>query len=535
MSTSTKTISQKILFVDDEMLLLEGLKRQLRRDFDISVALGGAAALTLAVEQGPFAVIVSDYNMPGMDGIAFLKTIYQHDPHTVLIMLTGRAELDVAVSALHNAHISRFLNKPCPREILLETLTDGLEQYRLKKTEQLLQTQLQEANQRLNQMNDQLEVLVDKKTRALQLQYRYATSMAQMTYSSAVIDAFVQSVIELTAIRTLSLWLSPQQNGQFTCHYPGNSSLPEFDSKNCPAGLIATAISQKTIWRIDNEESKSASCFDQSVFNGNPFMSVPLQGSHGVLGLLNLAGDDLVLSDDSLEALVGMSDVTATALQSHWHREANDEAQDAIITALAKLSKYRDPETGAHLLRLKKYSELICRFLAKTDKYRDIVTEEFTKDLVRSTPLHDIGKVGISDAILKKPGRLTEDEFEIMKTHAAIGGDTLRAVYENYPSQNFIKCGMDVAYSHHEKWNGSGYPQGLKGEAIPLPARILALVDVYDALTCRRVYKPAFPREKANSIIAEGRGIHFDPDIVSAFLINEAQFYIIAEEYADLV
>ncbi|MDZ4154568.1 HD-GYP domain-containing protein, partial [Methylicorpusculum sp.] len=206
-----------------------------------------------------------------------------------------------------------------------------------------------------------------------------------------------------------------------------------------------------------------------------------------------------------------------------------------IITALAKLAEYRDPETGAHLLRLKKYSELICRFLAETDKYREIVTEAFTKDLVRSTPLHDIGKVGITDAILKKPGRLTEEEFEIMKTHAAIGGDTLRAVYENYPSQNFIKCGMDIAYSHHEKWNGSGYPHGLKGEAIPLPARILALVDVYDALTCRRVYKPAYPREKTNRIIAEGQGVHFDPDIVSAFLTNEAEFYKIAEEYADLI
>lgn len=535
MSASTTDISQKVLFVDDEMLLLEGLKRQLRRDFDISVAVGGEAALALAAEQGPFAVIVSDYNMPGMDGIAFLKTVYQHYPETILIMLTGRAELDIAINALHNAHISRFLNKPCPKEILLETLTDGLEQYRLKKAEQILQIQLQEANQRLNRMNDQLEVLVDKKTRALQLQYRYTASMAQMTYSSAVIDGFIRSVTELTAIRSLSLWLSPQQNGQFTCHYPGNSSLPEFDSKNCPTGLIATTLKQKIIWQQDNNASKSVSSFDQSVFNGKPFMSVPLQGSQGILGLLNLAGDYIDLSADTLEALVGMADVTATALQSHWHREASDEAQDAIITALAKLAEYRDPETGAHLLRLKKYSELICRFLAETDKYRDTVTEEFTKDLVRSTPLHDIGKVGITDAILKKPGRLTEEEFEIMKTHAAIGGDTLRAVYENYPSQNFIKCGMDIAYSHHEKWNGSGYPHGLEGEAIPLPARILALVDVYDALTCRRVYKPAYPREKANSIIAEGQGIHFDPDIVSAFLMNEAQFYKIAEEYADLI
>jgi putative two-component system response regulator len=154
---------------------------------------------------------------------------------------------------------------------------------------------------------------------------------------------------------------------------------------------------------------------------------------------------------------------------------------------------------------------------------------------VRSSPLHDIGKVGIPDAILKKPGKLSPEEFEIMKTHAQIGGDTLRAVYEQYPSQSFIKCGMDIAYCHHEKWNGQGYPKGLAGDAIPLSARILALVDVYDALTSRRVYKAPFPREKATGIITDGSGNHFDPDIVTAFLANEDAFYEIAEQFADLV
>jgi putative two-component system response regulator len=143
--------------------------------------------------------------------------------------------------------------------------------------------------------------------------------------------------------------------------------------------------------------------------------------------------------------------------------------------------------------------------------------------------------VGIPDAILKKAGPLTPDEFEIMKTHAQIGGDTLRSVYEQYPSQSFIKCGMEVAYGHHEKWNGDGYPLGLQGESIPLVARILALVDVYDALTTRRVYKPPFSREQAKNIIIKGSGSHFDPVIVNAFLSNEGEFYKIAEQYADVI
>lgn len=153
----TVGISQKILFVDDESLLLEGIKRQLRREFDITIAEGGEIALSIIAEHGPFAVVVSDYNMPGMDGITFLKTVSQNAPQTVLVMLTGRAELDVAVNALHNAHIARFLHKPCPQQLLRETLTDGLEQYRLRRSEQLLQRQLQQSNQQLLQLNEQLD------------------------------------------------------------------------------------------------------------------------------------------------------------------------------------------------------------------------------------------------------------------------------------------------------------------------------------------------------------------------------------------
>jgi len=369
----------------------------------------------------------------------------------------------------------------------------------------------------------------------LQLQYRYVANMTQMNNSQAIINALVNTVSELTGLHDITLWLSPQLDGQFTCHYPIDPKPSGFHVQSCPDGIIASTLADKQIWQRVALDEPSLNAFDESLFCGQPLMSVPLTGKQGVLGLLNLAGDDSRHETDTLEALTGMADVTATALQSHWHREAFDDAQDAIITALAKLSEYRDPETGAHLLRLKKYCALICRFLAETDKYRDIITPEFTEDLVRSSPLHDIGKVGIPDAILKKPGRLTPDEFEIMKMHALIGGDTLRTVYDKYPSQSFIKCGMDVAYGHHEKWNGSGYPCGLQGESIPLVARILALVDVYDALTCRRVYKPPFPREQAKALIAEGSGNHFDPDIVDAFLNNEAEFHQITEQYADIV
>jgi response regulator RpfG family c-di-GMP phosphodiesterase len=535
MSELTESISRKVLFVDDEMLLLEGINRQLRREYTLSIASSGQAALETLQREGPFAVVVSDFNMPGMDGVAFLNQVHQQHPDTVLIMLTGRAELDIAVNALHHAHIARFLNKPCPKEILQETLNDCLEQYRLRKSEQLLQARLQEANQQLSQLNEHLEAMVAQKTRALQLQYDYVARTARMNDSKAIIDAFVQSVEDLTNLHHLTLWLSPQQNGQFNCHFPSNHTLPTFSATDCGNGIIASTLVNHLPW-ISKQSSLAITAFDAGTFShGLAYLCQPLTTQQGVLGLLNLSCDngDCQLDSSELAALAGMADVTATALQSHWNHEAFADAQDSIITALAKLSEYRDPETGSHLLRLKQYSTLLCNHLSQLTEYKARVNIEFTKDLARSSPLHDIGKVGIPDAILKKPGKLTAEEFEIMKDHAKIGGDTLRSVYDQYPSQNFIKCGMEIAYGHHEKWNGSGYPYGLSGEEIPLSARILSLVDVYDALTCHRVYKAPFSRKQANAIIVEGRGTHFDPGLVDAFLSIESDFNKIAEQFAD--
>jgi len=537
MSEFVNDISRKVLFVDDDNLVLEGIKRQLRREFDISVAIGGQEGLTTLEREGPFAVVVSDFNMPRMDGIAFLNQVYQKYPDTVLIMLTGRAELDVAVNALHQAHIARFLNKPCSKEILQETLNDGLEQYRLRISEQILQTQLQQANLQLNHLNEHLESLVTQKTRALQLQYAYVARMARITSSQSIIDTFATAVTELTGITEIALWLSPQHNDHFACHFPSRDELPQFHQSDCGNGVIAATLTAKSQWL--RQQASAAICeFDRDKFiNGKPFLCQPLLNEKSVLGLLNLSAeiDRPHLDGSELAALAGMADVTATALQGHWNREAFEEAQDAIITALAKLSEYRDPETGTHLLRLKKYCTLLCNHLSHAGRFQEQVDANFTADLSRSSPLHDIGKVGIPDAILKKPGKLTAEEFEIMKEHAKIGGDTLRSVFDQFPSQNFIKCGMEIAYGHHEKWNGTGYPLGLSGEAIPLSARILALVDVYDALTCRRIYKPPFSREQANAIITEGRGTHFDPDLVDAFLCVENDFHQIAEQFADKV
>ena len=205
------------------------------------------------------------------------------------------------------------------------------------------------------------------------------------------------------------------------------------------------------------------------------------------------------------------------------------ETKDVAIFSLAKLAESRDPETGAHLERVRKFSELLARDMAATDKYRDRIHSGFIRLIYETSPLHDIGKVAIPDHVLLKPGRLDDREFEIMKTHSAAGAETLDAALELHPGAEFLRMARDIAGSHHERHDGTGYPNRLAGEDIPLCARIFAIADVYDALCSRRVYKDAFTHDIARSIIVDGSGAQFDPDAVDAFLRCEEQFQRVAE------
>jgi putative two-component system response regulator len=198
--------------------------------------------------------------------------------------------------------------------------------------------------------------------------------------------------------------------------------------------------------------------------------------------------------------------------------EEINKSQLAMIFALAKLSHTRDDDTGLHLERVQYLCRMLSEEIAGVKGFLDQITPNFITAIFHASPLHDLGKVGIKDAILLKPGKLTPEEFETMKAHTTIGARTLESVHKQYPNNEFIRMGIDIAKYHHEKWDGSGYPEGLYGTAIPLSARIMALVDVYEALRARRPYKEPFPHEKSAAIILEGRGKHFDPHIVDGFV-----------------
>lgn len=210
-----------------------------------------------------------------------------------------------------------------------------------------------------------------------------------------------------------------------------------------------------------------------------------------------------------------------------------EEIQNVTMFTLAKLAESRDPETGKHLERISHYSKLLATKLFDRGKFLDTIDNQFIKNIFVSSPLHDIGKVGIEDRVLLKAGKLSEEEYEIMKKHTLIGGQTLEESAKKFYYSSFLKMGIEIAYYHHEKYDGTGYPFGLKGENIPLSARIVALADVYDALTSKRVYKPALPHEKAFQIIIEGKGVHFDPVIVQAFIECEKEFTVVAKNFID--
>jgi putative two-component system response regulator len=210
------------------------------------------------------------------------------------------------------------------------------------------------------------------------------------------------------------------------------------------------------------------------------------------------------------------------------------QTRDIALLTLARLAESRDSATGQHLERMAEYSRRLAEEAVR-EPALGRVTEEIVEQIYKSSPLHDIGKVGIPDSILRKPGPLSSDEMAVMRTHPQIGGDTLKGVIERYEGHSFLKLGMEIAYNHHERWDGSGYPRGLAGTQIPLAARIVALADAYDTITSRRPYKPASDHEEAVRRIVRDRGAHFDPVLVDVFLRCHGDFAQIRGRLTDPV
>jgi HD-GYP domain-containing protein (c-di-GMP phosphodiesterase class II) len=249
------------------------------------------------------------------------------------------------------------------------------------------------------------------------------------------------------------------------------------------------------------------------------------------VGGLQAAAAYLILSRVHGEFARSRSQAQAAALQNEHDLL---KTRDAVIFGLAKLTESRDPDTGHHLERISLYSTCLAKALRRDARYRGEITPAFVDSIGISSALHDIGKVGVSDTILNKPGRLDWQERERMQDHATLGGQCIQEIELRLGSSNFLSMARQIALAHHERWDGLGYPSGLAGEEIPLAARIVAIVDVYDALSSQRVYKEAFAHQECLAIIRGEAGRQFDPDLTDAFLRIETEIEAIARRYAEL-
>jgi len=256
------------------------------------------------------------------------------------------------------------------------------------------------------------------------------------------------------------------------------------------------------------------------------------------LELINLRHENKVMHELIVDQNLKLKNLNINLENKVMQRtEQIKEIQHITIFALARLAESRDIETGNHLSRMRNYSKLLTEGLAKMAPYNEYITDKYIENIFYSSPLHDIGKVGIPDKILLKPAKLTEEEFEIMKTHTIIGGKTLedaeKQLVKGDKKESFLSMGKNIAYYHHERWDGNGYPFKLKGENIPLSARIVSIADVYDAVTNKRVYKDAMSHKDAVELIIEGREKQFDPVLIDIFKQNREKFFEISIKFTD--
>ena len=275
-----------------------------------------------------------------------------------------------------------------------------------------------------------------------------------------------------------------------------------------------------------NSMSNSTESF---AFNNN----TTLDKSLSKMKKLNIrTGDEI---ENLYNAIVKMETDSVEHLEDISRKnETIRKMQNALILVLADMVESRDKSTGDHVRKTAAYARIIMKEMKKKGYYPDQLTDKFIYDVGNSAPLHDVGKIKVSDIILNKPGRLTDEEFGIMQSHAAIGGEIIDQVIDLVPDPDYLCEARDLAHYHHEKWNGKGYPDGLAGEEIPLSARIMAVADVFDALVSKRSYKEPFPFEQACDIIREGSGTHFDPKVADAFLSAEEECRKVAESFGDI-
>lgn len=508
-----------VLVIDDEAELRFIVGAHLRTaGFEVVATGDGREAIELALKQSP-DVIIMDIGLPGIDGVTATRLL-KADPRTrdiPIIMVTARAGSADVIRGLE-AGAQEYLAKPFD---VAELLARVRSVYRLVR-----------AHRDLDRLNAQLEAEVDAKTVRLRHLYEYMRDLNQADTIDAVLDLLVRCVQATTGARRISVFLQDEPSKTLVCRravgmnsqVAHELSVPNAHGITGQVFRTGKTLAARTVG--DAATPTNATKYESDEFLSTPLFSASLHTVEGVIGVVNVTEkpDGGPFSDEEIDGIRSIADAAAIALDNVVRRERLRQSVRVLLRTLGHLAEFRDEETTQHLERVATMVRVLAEEVRREGPYASQVNQEFIDSLVLAAPMHDIGKVGIPDDILTKPGRLTDEEFQIMKTHTDIGRRVLsRAIDPAHPVPLLQMC-VDIAYCHHERFDGKGYPRRIAGPAIPLAARMVTLVDAYDAITSHRRYKPARPHTEAIEVVRSESGKHFDPVLVDAFLRKESEF-----------
>lgn len=512
----------KVLVVDDDSSI-RALSRRILETHGYTVvdARDGAEALELVPAEWP-DVVVMDAHMPVLDGLECSRRL-KADPATrdiPIIMASASTDEEDVIAGLE-AGVDEYITKPLHRREF---------PLRVQSMARLFRSKVE-----LMRACD----IRDEQARALTMLLDFSVGLSVTRDLETILDRTVAITSMLLRSRRVSLML-PDRKGEHLAVVKSVGIEPRIaGAMRIPRGeSIAGCVYESGEPRVVNTPlgpPRESSRYDSDVFASVPLVCQPLVGPDRTIGVLNVTEreDGRPFEPRELKYIQLISSLAATTIDDIMTRRDRDASADSIVVALASLVEYRDTDTRKHMDRVTGFTLVLARELQRQRQFVHLIDAAFLYDLERAVPLHDIGKVAVFDRILLKPGKLTPDEMRQMRRHTEIGAQAIRSIIERVPNVRFLKMAEQIALAHHEHYDGSGYPHHLKGDEIPLSARLTALADVYDAITTRRIYKPALSHETAVAIIRDGSGGQFDPRIVDAFSAREQEFRRISTELAD--
>ncbi len=479
----------RVLIVDDEYYLGQMLAKALINENIQAIAVTDVDSAINWLNKQNFDLVVSDIYLPLKNGMDLFNYAKENQLEVPFIFMTGNPNLETAVQLLTQGGYD-YIIKPFMMPEFLKKVKNVIHTHHSRKREKKL-------------VKD-LRMLLEERLSELRIYEDVFESMG---------DGVVITDLEGIIVRI--------NHG-----FERISKVPSVQLVHQPLSILREHVfagfdSEQILNSLRNNQNWLGNLVGRRLNGETWYASVTFSPIHNENGeTFAYAGlfQDVTTQREVEQALIDSL------------RKMN-QAQEAIIFGLASLAEHRDQATGYHLERIRSYCEVMAEALLERNLYPEVVTPTFIRTLYRTAPLHDIGKVGIPDYILLKEDKLTEPEFEIMKTHTEIGYRILNSIREQFGEMELLTMGTEITLYHHERWDGSGYPRGLKGEEIPLSAQILAIADVYDALTTERSYKQAFPHKTAVKLMKEQRGKHFSPIILDVFLEIHREFDRIRREF----